>query len=155
MPLQRAGVLELVDQQVPDAGIQSLLNPARQVVVCQQCQSDALEVGHVDQVALLLESSVGLEQLARQANHCAVVFVRVGLGELRADAVERFADHGLRRQLAQLLARRAVAALGEQGATQTQIDLQVVGRGQAVDQQLRCALAKGPVLVAARQLPRQ
>jgi hypothetical protein len=47
MPLQRARVLELVDQQMGDARVEALLDPARQLAVAQQDERDALEVGHV------------------------------------------------------------------------------------------------------------
>jgi hypothetical protein len=39
MPLQRAGVLELVDQHMANARVEPLLHPARELVVAQQRQA--------------------------------------------------------------------------------------------------------------------
>ena len=58
MPLQGAGVLELVDQQVAHAGVEPFLHPARQRMVRQQRERDAFEVDHVDQAATALEAGV-------------------------------------------------------------------------------------------------
>ena len=51
MPLQRARVLELVDQQMLDAAVEPLLHPAGKVAVAQQGECAAFEVGHVGQAS--------------------------------------------------------------------------------------------------------
>ena len=55
LPLQRIGVLKLVDQQVPDAGIETLLHPTRQHRVAEHVQSGTLDIIHVYPAALMLE----------------------------------------------------------------------------------------------------
>ena len=55
LPLQRVGVLKLVNQQVFDARIQALLHPARQHRVAQQNQGGALDIVHVDPAVLAFQ----------------------------------------------------------------------------------------------------
>ena len=45
VPLQRAGVLELVDQQMAHAGVEPLLHPAGQTGITQQTERTVFEVG--------------------------------------------------------------------------------------------------------------
>jgi hypothetical protein len=54
LPLQRVGVLELVDHQVAYARVQPLLHPAREDGVGQHQQRGALDVVHVDPAAFAL-----------------------------------------------------------------------------------------------------
>ena len=76
LPLQRAGVLELVDHHVADARVEALLQPARQAAIAQQRQRTAFEVGHVGQAAGPLVACELIDQQARQAQHAQVFIVR-------------------------------------------------------------------------------
>ena len=54
LPLQGVGVLELINQQVFDAGIKPLLHPARQHRIPQHDQCRALDIVHVHPTAFPL-----------------------------------------------------------------------------------------------------
>ena len=71
MPLQRARVLELVDQHVAHARVEPLLHPARQRAVAQQRQRATLQVGHVGQAARALERGVRRAAARARAAPCA------------------------------------------------------------------------------------
>ena len=76
LPLQWAGVLELVDHQVANARIETLLQPARQAAVAQQRQRTAFQVGHVGQAASALVGRKPVDQQTREPRHAPVFFVR-------------------------------------------------------------------------------
>ena len=86
LPLQRVGVLKLIDQQVAHARVQALLHPGRDVVVVQQGERGALDVVHVHPAALALELGKTGDELAREAHHALVVLMGVVLlaGEQQA-----------------------------------------------------------------------
>ena len=100
--MQRAGVLELVDQQVADAGVQALLHPATQLRVGQHGLGGALHVVHVDPAALALEDGKFVHQRAGQACHALLVLPRLvliqgspqanglGLGGAHLDNIRHF-----------------------------------------------------------------
>ena len=73
LPLQRIGVLELVNHQVANARIQPLLHPAGQHHIAQHDLRGALDVVHIDPAALALELGVLRQQHARQARHALLV----------------------------------------------------------------------------------
>ena len=106
VPLQRAGVLKLVDQHVADARIEPLLHPAGERGVAQQREAAAFQVGHVGQAA---GAFVGIElgqQHARQPHHAQVLGMRAELLDLRGDLRKRVLRGGQAFDLAELLARR-------------------------------------------------
>ena len=117
------------------ARIESLLHPAGKRVIGQQRQRHTLEVGHVDQAALLLERGVRGKQRPRQSHHAAMLVMGVLLGHRLADAVEHRADLGLCRQIAELLPGRA--RVGEECAAQCVERGAVVGQSQRRDEALR------------------
>ena len=90
VPLQRARVLELVDQQVRDARVEPLLHPARELAVAQQRERDALEVGHVGQALRALVFGERGEQRVAEASHAQVLFERLVLMNLGGEMLERF-----------------------------------------------------------------
>ena len=73
LPLQRVGVLELVNHQVLDAGVQTLLHPARQHRVAQHAERRTFHIVHVDPAALSFEGSKQRDQLPRQPGHALLV----------------------------------------------------------------------------------
>ena len=73
LPLQRVGVLELVNQKVAHARVQFLLHPARQHRVAQHDQRGALDVVHVDPAALAFEGGELCDQQTRQPPHALLV----------------------------------------------------------------------------------
>ena len=73
LPLQRVGVLEFVDHQMPDARVEPLLHPARQNRVGQHFLARALHVVHVDPAAFLLQGRELGDQRTRQARHALLV----------------------------------------------------------------------------------
>ena len=89
MPLQRARVLELVDQQMGDARVEPLLDPARQLAVAQQDQRDALEIGHVGEALRPLVVGERGEQRAAEANHAQMLLARFVLMDLIGQVLER------------------------------------------------------------------
>ena len=161
LPLQRVGVLELVDQQVPHPRIEPLLHPAGQHRVGQHRLRGALDVVHVDPAALALQGRVLGHQHPHQPRHAVVVqpggVLRFGLGAalhhlLRgADRLDPF-------QLVVKLAR--LAGLGEQGGADA---VRVAGgggllqRGTGGGERLGAGAAQragcGVELVALRQQP--
>jgi hypothetical protein len=87
LPLQRVGVLELVDQQVAHARVEPLLHPARQHRVGQQQLRGLLDVVHVDPAMLALDFGEGGDQDAREPRHALLVSHGVVLG-LRGTALD-------------------------------------------------------------------
>ncbi len=73
LPLQRIGVLKLVDQQMLDAGVEALLHPAREHGVTQHHQGGSLDVIHVDPAVLALERRKLLQQHPAEARHTLLV----------------------------------------------------------------------------------
>ena len=73
LPLQGVGVLELINQQVFDAGIKPLLHPARQHRIPQHDQCRALDIVHVHPTAFPLEARKITNQPPRQAGHALLV----------------------------------------------------------------------------------
>ena len=108
VPLQRAGVLEFVDQQVSHLAVQPLLHPARQLGVAEQRQRTALEVVHVDEAALPLQALEGLEQRQREPAHLLVPGARVGLVQRQLQPGEPVAQVEQQRRVAQRLDQRAL-----------------------------------------------
>jgi hypothetical protein len=88
MPLQRAGVLELVDEQVRDARVEPLLDPARQLAVAEKHERDALKVGHVGKALDPLVVGERGEQCAGETNHAQVLLARFMLMDLIAQSLE-------------------------------------------------------------------
>ena len=107
VPLQRAGVLELVDEHVADARIEPLLHPAGERGITQQREAAALQVGHVGEAALALVASEFGEQQPCKPHHAQVLGVRIELVDLRGNDGERILRGPQRVDLAELLARRA------------------------------------------------
>ena len=108
LPLQRAGVLELVDEQLAHAQVQPLLHPTGHLGVTQQGFGGTLQIGHVDKAALALEFSVAGQQHARQRQHLLVVNVRRLLAAHRLDGLQR-RYHGRQQwRRAQVQAQRAL-----------------------------------------------
>jgi len=62
LPLQRAGVLELVHQQLANLAVQALLDPAREFLVTQEPSGCQLQIDHVGLPTLGLELRVLAEQ---------------------------------------------------------------------------------------------
>ncbi len=73
LPLQRVGVLELVDHQMPDARVQPLLHPARQHRVGQHQQRGTLDIIHVDPAAVALQRGELGNQHTCQPRHALLV----------------------------------------------------------------------------------
>ena len=73
LPLQRVGVLKLVNQQVAHGGIQALLHPGPQLRVGQQHQGGTLQIGHVDPAALAFDGGKRLKQHTDQTHQALVV----------------------------------------------------------------------------------
>ena len=85
VPLQRAGVLELVDQQMADARVEPLLHPAGELAVAQQRQRAALEIGHVGVAACaLVVARTRASSCAAEPDHAQVFDARVLLPHLFA-----------------------------------------------------------------------
>ena len=79
LPLQRVGVLKLVDQQMADAGVQPLLHPARQHRVAQQYQGRALHVVHVHPALLALDLCKISDEHAGQPRHALLISPGIAL----------------------------------------------------------------------------
>ncbi len=107
MPLQRARVLELVDQQVAHAQVELLLHPAGEVAVAQRRQRQPFEIGHVGEAVTPLVVGVRGEQRADEPDHALVLEVGVVLGDLLVQPRQELAGLGQRRRLGQVLAHRA------------------------------------------------
>ena len=119
LPLQRVGVLELIDQQVANARIQPLLHPARKDRVGQHDQGRALHIVHVHPAVLLLDGGKLRNQAARQPGHALLVLpglvlaaghqqaLQLGLGLLRGGNFSRFFDR--RSSLATNIALRSMS----------------------------------------------
>ncbi len=88
MPLQRARVLEFIDQEVGDARVEPLLDPARQLAVAQQAERDALEVGHVGKALSSLVVGERREQRAAETNHAQMLLARFVLVDLIAQGLQ-------------------------------------------------------------------
>jgi hypothetical protein len=73
LPLQRIGVLELVDEQMPHAHIEALLHPAPQFGVAEQQMGGLLDVVHVDPAVGGLDLGKAADQEARQPRHALLV----------------------------------------------------------------------------------
>ena len=73
MPLQRVGVLKLVNQQVLDARIQPLLHPTRELGVAEHALGGAFHIVHVDPTALTFEGGKLLQQQSAQTRHALLV----------------------------------------------------------------------------------
>ena len=73
LPLQGVGVLELVNQQMFDAGVQALLHPARQHRVAQHHLGRALHVVHINPATLTFEGRKLLEQHAGKPGHAPLI----------------------------------------------------------------------------------
>ena len=86
LPLQRVGVLKLVDQQVAHAGVQALLHPTAKHRVRHQRQGCALQVTHVQPTALVFELRIILRQQTGQPCHAQLMqpglVLCLGLGDL-------------------------------------------------------------------------
>ena len=93
LPLQRAGVLELVDQQVARAGVEPLLHPAAQHRIGQQAQRGALDVVHVDPATLALERRELVHQQAGEPRHALLVVPGLVL-RLRGQHIQQLRLHG-------------------------------------------------------------
>ncbi len=141
LPLQGVGVLELVDQQVARARVETLLYPAAQHRVGQQVQCCTLDVAHVDPATFALEHREFVDQQARQPCHALLVEPGVVL-RLRRQHIQQPRLH--RPHL--LDARHLVAELARAAALRQQ-------RGQhAVDVALRQRLFQLAALGAERRL---
>ena len=92
VPLQRARVLELVDQQVRDARVEPLLDPARELAVAQQDERDALEIGHVGEALRSLVVGERGEQRTAEADHAQMLFARLVLMDLIGQMLELALD---------------------------------------------------------------
>jgi len=112
LPLQRAGVLEFVDEQMAHAGIEALLHPAGQLGLGQQRECPALQVVHVDQATLALEGLELGHQHLGQAGHAGMFDGGLVLGEVGGDGLERGDGIQLGGGVAQALLGRA--GLGEE-----------------------------------------
>ena len=88
LPLQRIGVLELVDQQVRDARVEPLLHPARQRRLAQQQLRGLLDVVHVDPAVPALDFGEGLDQQPREPRHALLVAPGGVLGLGRAQHLQ-------------------------------------------------------------------
>ncbi|MNX27287.1 hypothetical protein D3C86_573720 [compost metagenome] len=73
LPLQRVGVLELVDQQVRDARVEPLLHPARQRRLAQEQLRRLFDVVHVDPAVRALDLAERGDQQAREPRHALLV----------------------------------------------------------------------------------
>ena len=73
MPLQRAGVLKLIDQQMAHLGIEPLLHKTSQLSIGQQGQRAALQIVHVNQAAAEFQRLEFGDQPQRQTRHAAVL----------------------------------------------------------------------------------
>ena len=65
--------MELVNHQVLDAGVQTLLHPARQHRVAQHAERRTFHIVHVDPAALSFEGSKQRDQPPRQPGHALLV----------------------------------------------------------------------------------
>ena len=115
LPLQGAGVLELVHQHLAHLAVQALLHPAGEGLVAEQAGRGQLQVGHVGQAAFALESGVLVHHQPAERDHLAVQDVGVLLGAGLAQVVEPGLGPGQLGRIAELLARVALAVFGEQG----------------------------------------
>ena len=148
LPLQRVGVLKLIDQQVANARIEPLLHPAGEDGVGQHDQGRALHIVHVHPAVLLLDGHKLRNQAARQPGHALLVLpglvlaaggeqaLQLGLGLLRGG------------ELLQVL-RQAVFLGHEHGLAQHVQALVQVGAGQRVDDGVR-RLLRGLVGLGAQ-----
>jgi hypothetical protein len=93
LPLQIAGVLELVDQHMAQPRIEPLLHPARCSAVAQQCERAALEVLHVHPGAIALQRMPAADQRAAQTHHSPMVIVGILLRHLALEL-----QHGIERR---------------------------------------------------------
>jgi hypothetical protein len=107
MPLQRAGVLKLVDQQVADLRVQALLHPAGQFGIKQQGQRAALQIVHVDQAALQLQGIELGYQPQSKSDHAAVLQPGFMLDHRLGQARQVVGGGVQLGRIAEVLARRA------------------------------------------------
>ena len=73
LPLQGAGVLELVDQQMANPRVEALLQPAADLGIGKHGLRCALDIVHVDPAAFPLELGEFVDQQARQPGHALLV----------------------------------------------------------------------------------
>ena len=73
LPLQRVGVLKLVNHQMLDARVQPLLHPTRQHRVAQHGEGGALHIVHVNPAALTFQRGELRNQQPRQPGHALLV----------------------------------------------------------------------------------
>ncbi len=144
LPLQRVGVLELVDHQMPDARVQPLLHPARQHRVGQHQQRGAFDVIHVDPAAVALQGGELGNQHTRQTRHALLVQPGVVLLAGRHHAQHQVLGHAHLFDTDDFFAELARRALvGQQGRDGRR---QVAGRQRALQlhplgRKSRCARA--------------
>ena len=136
LPLQRIGVLKLIDQQVANAGIEPLLHPAGENGVGQHDQRCALYIVHVHPAVLLLDGGKLRNQAARQPGHALLVLPGLVLAAGHQQALQL--GLGLLRggELLQVL-RQAVFLGHEHRFAQHVQALVQVGAGQRVDDGVR------------------
>ena len=148
LPLQRVGVLKLIDQQVANARIEPLLHPARQHGVGQHDQGRALHIVHVHPAVLLLDGGKLRNQAARQPGHALLVLPGLVLAAGHQQALQL--GLGLLRggELLQVL-RQAVFLGHEHRFAQHVQALVQVGAGQRVDDGVR-RLLRGLVGLGAQ-----
>ena len=163
LPLQRVGVLELVDQQVPDRRIEPLLHPAGEHRVGQHGERRVLDVVHVDPAALALERRKLRNQQPRQPRHALVVQPGFMLPAREGQFDRQFLRQADLLQAGQLVAELARLSLlrqqrGKHGvhipAAQRPFEFRALGRkgpGRRAAERLRSASERPGLRSRARQ----
>jgi hypothetical protein len=88
LPLQRVGVLELVDQDVPVARVEPALQVGRMIGIGQQPVRVPLEIGEVERLLLRLEPLIAVDQQAAAAQRRLVDAQRL-VGRSRVDQLQQ------------------------------------------------------------------
>ena len=132
LPLQWVGVLELIHQQMADAGIQAFLHPATEDGVGQHDERGALHIVHVHPAVLVLDGGKRCNQATRQPGHALLVQPRIVLAAGGEQALQ-FGLGLLRGGILFEVLREPVFLGHEQGPAQRVQALVQVVAGQRVD----------------------
>ena len=135
LPLQRAGVLEFIDQHMRHPRVQLFLDPAAEHRIRHQVQRQLLQIVHIHPTALALERGIVLQQAPAQAGQALLVFPGVVLALRHAHPQQQVLRLAHLCDAGQGVVEFAgLVLVGQQCAKQTL----VVAAGQRLFQLARC-----------------